>query len=503
MAVSPEEFRRVSMCETTKEVWDLLETTHEGTKTVKNSKLQMLASWFGEIRMKEDEWFDEFYAKLKDIINSSFNLGEKILETKIVRKVLRSLLERFRPKVTVIEESKDLDKVKIEELVESLQTYELTISQPKKSKSIALNTIKENESESTDAETLRDDEIAYFVEKFQKVLRNKKKYPEWKKGVPSKFRKTRGFGHYKNECPHYRKNLNKGRGKALVVSLTDDEFNSSEQSDSSSSENERNYMAFVSRVKSESDKESEKAEEEKHSENSEEESEDEIDIHETYQLLFKESLKIKRVNKAMLKKVDELERKKERLAGDLQDSSKNLSELRCVNEKLEVKVRTLTSDLEKSNTQLQSFLSGTKKLDNLLGMNKLAGNRQGLGYIKHDNNAASSSKTTFVLASNISSNITNLEPENKSVLGQRTSRIHRTTTPKNRFQQSCGFELRFIPTCHNCGVLGHTRPRCHKLMNIGRSKDIHSQVNFLSNLVSHLIEMMTKLTMITSTSRKV
>ena len=45
--------------------------------------------------MEEDELFDEFYAKLKDIVNSAFNLEETISEPKIVRKVLRSLLERF------------------------------------------------------------------------------------------------------------------------------------------------------------------------------------------------------------------------------------------------------------------------------------------------------------------------------------------------------------------------------------------------------------------------
>ena len=45
--------------------------------------------------------FDEFYAKLKDIVNSAFNLGETILEPKIVRKVLRSLLERFHAQYTV------------------------------------------------------------------------------------------------------------------------------------------------------------------------------------------------------------------------------------------------------------------------------------------------------------------------------------------------------------------------------------------------------------------
>ena len=64
---------------------------------------------FEEIKMQEDESFDEFYVKLKDIVNSTFNLGETIPEPKIVRKVLRSLPEKFHAKITVIEESKDID----------------------------------------------------------------------------------------------------------------------------------------------------------------------------------------------------------------------------------------------------------------------------------------------------------------------------------------------------------------------------------------------------------
>ena len=54
--------------------------------------------------MEEDESFDEFYANLKDIVNSAFNLGEIIPEPKLVRKVLRSLPERFHAKITAIEE---------------------------------------------------------------------------------------------------------------------------------------------------------------------------------------------------------------------------------------------------------------------------------------------------------------------------------------------------------------------------------------------------------------
>ena len=60
--------------------------------------------------MEEDELFDEFYAKFKDIVNLAFNFGETILEPKIVRKVLRSLPERFHAKITETEESKDMTK---------------------------------------------------------------------------------------------------------------------------------------------------------------------------------------------------------------------------------------------------------------------------------------------------------------------------------------------------------------------------------------------------------
>ena len=91
--------------------------------------------------MEEDESFDEFYAKLKDIVNSVFNLGETIPEHKIVRKVLRSLLKRFHAKITAIEESKDINKIPLTELVGNLQTYELgltRIGKTGKSKSMAL-----------------------------------------------------------------------------------------------------------------------------------------------------------------------------------------------------------------------------------------------------------------------------------------------------------------------------------------------------------------------------
>ena len=61
--------------------------------------------------MEEDESFDEFYAKLKDIVHSSFNLRETILEPKVVRKVLRSMPKRFHFKITTCNTPKKKIKV--------------------------------------------------------------------------------------------------------------------------------------------------------------------------------------------------------------------------------------------------------------------------------------------------------------------------------------------------------------------------------------------------------
>ena len=106
-----EEFKKISLTKNAKEACTILQTTYEGIEAIKDSKLQRLTTSFEEIKIEEDESFDEFYAKLKDIVNSTFNLGETIPEPKVVRKVLRFLLKRFHAKITSIEESKDIDKI--------------------------------------------------------------------------------------------------------------------------------------------------------------------------------------------------------------------------------------------------------------------------------------------------------------------------------------------------------------------------------------------------------
>ena len=123
--------------------------------------------------MEKDESFDEFYAKLKDIVNSAFNFGETIPEPKIVRKVLRSLPERFHVKITAIEESKDIDKIPLTELVGNLQTYKLgltRIGKKNKSKSIALKAKSSDTNESSDNE---DSKTKFYIRRqFKKFMKN-------------------------------------------------------------------------------------------------------------------------------------------------------------------------------------------------------------------------------------------------------------------------------------------------------------------------------------------
>ena len=121
--------------------------------------------------MSNDESFDEFYAKLNDIVNSAYNLGKIYDQSKIVRKILRSLTIDFRPKVTIITESKDMDSIPVNELVRPLQSYELDLTKPSKSKSMALKSVDDVEVDGF-VDELFATKIAYLAKNFRNFLRN-------------------------------------------------------------------------------------------------------------------------------------------------------------------------------------------------------------------------------------------------------------------------------------------------------------------------------------------
>ena len=77
------------------------------------------------------------------------------------------MLESFHAKVTAIEESKDLDEIKVQELIGSLQTYELSLPNQRKSKSLSLKTINERiEAHDLSDEDVVKKDVAYLAKNF-------------------------------------------------------------------------------------------------------------------------------------------------------------------------------------------------------------------------------------------------------------------------------------------------------------------------------------------------
>ena len=245
----------------TKEAWTILETTFKGTKKVKDTKLQMLTTRFEELKMGDDESFDSFYGKLNEIVIAKLNLREKIEDAKVVRKILRSLLETFWAKVTAIEESKDLDEIKIQELIGSLQTYELGLPSHKTSKSLALKTITKRMDDSSEEDDV-EKEVAFLTKNFWNFLKMKKSGKPFNKGKFSSSKGDRkefnkkdekefqspqgivcyecnGHGHLKKECPNYLR----GKGKVFATTLSDSDYSNSDTE--GECDFEGNYWAFM------------------------------------------------------------------------------------------------------------------------------------------------------------------------------------------------------------------------------------------------------------------
>ena len=148
--------------------------------------------------MEEDETSDEFYAKPKDIVNSTFNLEKSIIESKIVIKILRSLPKKFHTKIITIEEAKDIDQIPLTELVGNLQTYEMglgVMGKCGKSRNLALEAIDEEieDSEDEDEDDNEDEDLTFITDEIIKLFQFRKK----DKGKP--FRKYKSLRKDKKE----------------------------------------------------------------------------------------------------------------------------------------------------------------------------------------------------------------------------------------------------------------------------------------------------------------
>ena len=343
--------------------------------------------------MKDDESFDEFYAKLKDIVNSVFNLRETIPEPKIVRKVLRSLPERFHAKITAIEESKDIDKIPLTELVGNLQTYELgltRIGKTGKSKSMALKAKNSDTNESSDDE---DSKIkSYITRQFKKFMKNangkgfdkdhrqtsSSQFKNQDKGkkdardggqytvpIRPKCFGCQGFSHMKHECPTYLKSI--GMSKALAANLSD-----TKPEDDFDNEDDGILNDFTAIVNPTDGIVENVVEEEELVESKFKKMDDQDGIHTAYEKLYKLSEKYEKLYRLATKKLSDGELDREELSAKFDETNQTIGVLRFKNNFLAKKTKKLEDELSQVRAQLER--NSSAKLDEMLNSQKSASN---------------------------------------------------------------------------------------------------------------------------------
>ncbi|XP_073152288.1 uncharacterized protein [Henckelia pumila] len=125
-------FGLIADCVAAKDTWDTLQEHCEGSKNVKRTRTRLLNSKFEKLLMNKDETISEYDLRLRELVTEAFTLGEPIANEILVNKVLLSLPKRFNGKIWALEEAKDTSKMKLTELISTLQVFEMNTMAQKK-----------------------------------------------------------------------------------------------------------------------------------------------------------------------------------------------------------------------------------------------------------------------------------------------------------------------------------------------------------------------------------
>ncbi|XP_057779449.1 uncharacterized protein LOC130998029 [Salvia miltiorrhiza] len=503
-AVSMEVFTLISMCATAKETWDVLQNTYEGNSKVKKQRLQQLTSRFEELKMDEHETITMFHGKILAIANESFSLGEMIPKERLVRKVMRSLPERFDYKVTAIDEAHDVSDMKLEELIGSLRTFEMNLKSEKSGEKKCIAFAAESRSSKLDMANFDTDDLvksfALFTKKFGKAFNRFKK----KRGTQNDFNNSNhmqseknssmtsiqcyechGFGHIQSECANTLKKL-KEQNKSYNVSQSD------EETDESGSGSDEKTVALVVRtlkqvnkyedplkltdsesVNVKCDSEPDKVSDEvttlmrtsektdidvvaftvklndlKNSESTQDmlKDDDAMDPDEdylvqNYELMYQKCLAMLEVNKTLSVKLGVVTKERDEFKG-LSDS------LQKAVDALQQTMKLKISELEHHQKLVKMMNSGTEKLDEILEQGQNTDDKAGIGFHKKQ----------WVPKDEILSTNKVCNPSKDVPPAHVAHASYRNLPPKKNLPS------KFVPVCHHCQRCGHIRPRCRFLI---------------------------------------
>ncbi|KAL5538393.1 hypothetical protein UlMin_045754 [Ulmus minor] len=295
----------------------------------------------------------------RDITNRSCLLGEEYVESKIVRKILRSLPHRFQGKVIAIEESKNVDKIRLEELIGSLETFEMGLGEEKKEKNKNIAFKSENNSKNNEA--IDNEELVFFTRK---------------------------------ECVN-------NKGKSMKVTWSDDSDEESEEGETE----EENIQSFTTKL------------EEFEEESIEENDDYEESLEHCYQELFDQGLELIKEKKRLKGNITILEISNNNLIdviGSLKEEKQKLSsegielqqKLDGAYKELKEKIHELAIEIAKKHELKESLKEtqhdvsvltlGAEKVTKMINFGKINNDKKGLGF--DEDKVYSNSSTIFVKA---------------------------------------------------------------------------------------------------------
>ena len=119
-AVSPEIFVRIMTLKSAFEVWNFLKKEYEGDERIRGMQILNLIRQFELQKMKDSETIKEYSNRLLSIANKVRLLGSEFLDSRLVQKILVTVPERFEATISSLENTKDLSKVSMAELIHAL-----------------------------------------------------------------------------------------------------------------------------------------------------------------------------------------------------------------------------------------------------------------------------------------------------------------------------------------------------------------------------------------------
>ncbi|GJY52044.1 zf-CCHC domain-containing protein [Tanacetum coccineum] len=182
-ALPRKEYERIFMSNKAKEIWKTFLITHQGNNQVNDNKIDLLVQQYEQYIISEDETIDGAFVRFNTIINSLKAIDEGYSSKNYVRKFLRALHPKWRAKVMMIEESKDLTSLSLDELIGNLKVHEMIIKKDSEivkakgeRKYLALKAKKESSDEECSTSRSEDEEYAMAVRDFKKFFKRKGRF---------------------------------------------------------------------------------------------------------------------------------------------------------------------------------------------------------------------------------------------------------------------------------------------------------------------------------------